>query len=187
MRRMSRGYWLQTAIAVLFIGCMSYVVWAAWAERSGDSRQRAEAGENAPDFELMKLDGQQMRLSDYRGQAVLLNFWASWCTLCVNELPLMNEAYKLNQTTDSKVEIIAVNIGEKPETIEKFVHRYELLFPIVLDGDNVLKKTYHISSLPLTLLIDQQGNIVERHVGELDDMAVILDKMQQVLGAASAS
>ncbi|MHA6480407.1 redoxin domain-containing protein [Paenibacillus sp. strain BS8-2] len=129
----------------------------------------AAVGDEAPSFELTALNGDAIRLTDYEGKGVVLNFWASWCNPCVNELPLLNEAYKL-----AGIDMVAINVGEDADTIRKFAERYDLAFPIALDEEMNAKMQYRASGLPLTVLIDQRGHIVKRHEGELTDMSDIM-------------
>lgn len=139
------------------------------------SEARAVLGQPAPLFAVAELNGGQLELDSYKGKGVLLNFWASWCTPCVNELPLLNEAYKL-----TGVEMIAINLGEKPEAIRKFVERYELAFPVGLDPELDLKRIYRAAGLPLTVLIDGEGRLIERHEGELTEIAEIIAMMGRI-------
>ncbi|WP_152392691.1 redoxin domain-containing protein [Paenibacillus guangzhouensis] len=136
---------------------------------------KAVVGEAAPLFIIKDLQGQEIRLADYKGKGVLINFWASWCNPCVNELPLLNEAYKL-----TGVPMLAINVGEDAETVQKFVDRYELAFPIALDADNQIKQQYRAVGLPLTLLINAEGELVDRHEGELTEMIDILNLMEKI-------
>lgn len=142
-----------------------------------DSTDYAVIGEQAPSFKLANLQGETVDLADYEGKGVLLNFWASWCNPCVNELPLINEAYKL-----SGVDVLAINVGENAETAQRFAERYELAFPIVLDEEMDIKRQYRVSGLPLTVLINSDGELVERHEGELTEMADILALLGKIGG-----
>ncbi|TDQ34613.1 TlpA family protein disulfide reductase [Aureibacillus halotolerans] len=136
----------------------------------------AKAGEQAPLFTLKNLDGEVTTLEDFKGQGVLLNFWASWCVPCVNELPLLNEADKLMDG----VTVVAVNLGEDKETAQTFVDRYDLRFPILLDQEHSLRTTYQITSQPVSLLIDPSGTIVERRIGAIDPFEEIMRMMKSV-------
>ncbi|MCG7407016.1 redoxin domain-containing protein [Paenibacillus sp. ACRRX] len=138
-------------------------------------RDKAVLGQAAPLFSLKDLQGDNIELSSYKGKGVLLNFWASWCNPCVNELPLLNEAYKL-----TGVDVLAVNVGEKAETVQQFVDRYELGFPVVLDASRKIKKQYLAIGLPLTLVINAKGELIERHEGELTEMVDILNLMRKI-------
>lgn len=170
-----RTHPVQAVIALLVLCGLGYVVWTAMP---GASEAKAEEGAVAPDITLTGLDGEARSLTDYRGKTVLVNFWASWCTPCVNELPLLNEAYKLTAGSGEPVELLAVNLGEPAHTVQQFADRYGLQFPILLDESGSLKKPYRIASLPVTLVIAPDGKISNIHVGELDEMSDILGLMQ---------
>lgn len=162
---------LQYALLLVVI---AGAVYAATSFRA-ESREYAVVGEAAPSFTLTDLQGNEVQLADYKGKGVMLNFWASWCNPCVNELPLLNEAYKL-----TGVEMLAINVGESKETAQKFAERYELAFPIVLDSELKIKQQYRAVGLPLTVLIDEEGTLMERHEGELTEMADILHMMERI-------
>ncbi|MFF2479647.1 redoxin domain-containing protein [Paenibacillus sp. NPDC058071] len=136
--------------------------------------QSAVPGDSAPPFATIDLREAPVSLADYKGKGVLLNFWASWCNPCVNELPLLNEAYKL-----TGIEMLAINVGEKPEVVQKFVDRYGLAFPIAMDMKMAIKQQYRVVGLPLTVLVNKDGKIVARHEGELTDMVDIIALMNQ--------
>ncbi|GIQ65959.1 thiol-disulfide oxidoreductase ResA [Paenibacillus cisolokensis] len=147
----------------------------ALTQHDAAPRDKAVLGEAAPLFTLRDLYGEEIQLADYRGKGVLLNFWASWCNPCVNELPLLNEAYKL-----TGVKMLAINVGENAETVQKFVDRYELKFPVVLDSEMRIKQQYRVVGMPLTVLINAEGDLIERHEGELTEMADILNLMGRI-------
>ena len=94
-------------------------------------RQVIKAGDEAPNFQLQTLDGESVLLSDYRGKGVFLNFWATYCPPCKEEMPYMDNQYQ--RFKDQGVEILAVNVGEPSLTAEKFINRYDLTFPVPLD------------------------------------------------------
>lgn len=171
MNMLSLHKWIQYTVVIIAAAGITYTLVQALT----DPRTSVTVGEAAPLFELGDSEGETIHLQQYRGQGVMLNFWASWCTACVNELPLLNEAYKLKDT-----EVMAINIGEDEETVRKFADRYDLSFPILLDSDMEVKKQYQITGLPLTLLIDENGIILERHEGEFTEMSEILEMMEKI-------
>lgn len=166
-----RSVWVQSALILALVAGIGY----AAAQAMTEERVSVSVGDPAPDFKLRDMSGKEVRLEDYKGKGVLLNLWASWCNPCVNELPLLNEAYKLKN-----VEMIAVNLGEDEETVRKFADRYELEFPILLDSKGEMMQQYRAVGLPLTVLIDERGNIMERHEGELSEMSDIIRLMERI-------
>ncbi|MBP1989517.1 thiol-disulfide oxidoreductase ResA [Paenibacillus eucommiae] len=172
MKKIIRSKGMQTFLLILVLYAIGYAI----LQTKSEVRKVIQVGQTAPNFALTSLNGQEIQLTDYRGKGVILNFWATWCNPCVNELPLMNEAYKLIDG----VEIVAVNVGEKNETVQKFANRYDLKFPILLDLEENVKKAYKVTSLPLSLLIDENGIIKEMLVGELNDFEKITTLLKQV-------
>lgn len=128
-----------------------------------------QEGNKAPDFQLQTLDGKEIRLSDMQGKKVILNFWATWCPPCKAEMPHMQEFY--HEQSDNKVEILAVNLttAEKnPNDVGNFVENYRLTFPVLLDTDGSLGKTYQAFTIPTSYVIDTKGFIQKKIVGPMD-------------------
>jgi thiol-disulfide isomerase/thioredoxin len=105
-------------------------------------------------------------LAQYQGKVVLLNFWAIWCTPCRTELPDMEAIYR--KYRDQGAVILAVNVSESSEDIITFVNKLDLTFPVLRDSQGKAMKAYEIRFMPTTLFLNQQGQIVARHVGPLD-------------------
>ncbi len=145
------------------------------------TRQSAPAavvGAPAPDFELLDLDGSTVRLSSLKGDAVLVNFWATWCGPCKAEMPLLQDRYTTFR--ESGLRILAVNIGEEAETIRPFVDDLGLGFTILLDPALDVNDQYRVLGYPTTIAIDRAGNVIDVHVGAwLDEQ---LDSVLRDLG-----
>lgn len=172
MIRFIRMPWFQILLLLVVAAFAVY----SFSQSSNTPKSEAAVGDVAPAFKLNPFAaGSSIETSDYKGKGVVLNFWASWCNPCVNELPLLNEAYKM-----AGIDMVAINVGEDEETIRKFANRYELAFPIAMDREQEVKKQYRVVGLPLTVVIDESGRIIERHEGELTDMADILQLMGQL-------
>jgi peroxiredoxin len=121
----------------------------------------AEAGKPAPPFTLVNLDGKEVKLADYQGKKVMLNFWATWCPPCKAEMPAMQQLY---EQAGSRYEILAVNIDPEND-VAGFVNEYELTFPILLDKTGAVNSEYGIISIPTTFLIDENGKMQKQHIG----------------------
>ncbi|HSP21696.1 MAG TPA: redoxin domain-containing protein [Planococcus sp. (in: firmicutes)] len=127
-------------------------------------------GQAAPDFELTSLDGEAVRLSDYRGKKVILNFWATWCPPCKAEMPHMQKFYEANK--DKGIEVLAVNltsIDKGEESVHAFVEEFGLTFPIPMDRDGTLGPQYQAVTIPTTYIIDTEGIIQKKIVGPMDE------------------
>lgn len=131
----------------------------------------------APDFTAQGEDGKTYRLSDYRGKYVVLNFWATWCPPCREEIPSMERMWQ--KVKDRNVQLLAVNVGEDADTIFKFLGSYPMSFPSLLDPEGEIIDSYPVVGLPTTYIINPQGMVTHRAVGsrEWDDEAII----QQIL------
>jgi peroxiredoxin len=122
-------------------------------------------GHRARDFKLETLDGQETSLSDYEDSVVLINFWATWCAPCRAEVPDLEATYQKYQ--DDGFVVLGVNLEEPPETIVPFVEEFDVTYPILLDRNGELMKTYRAMGLPMSVLVDREGMIQVRHVGFL--------------------
>lgn len=119
--------------------------------------------EPAPDFTLKSLDNKNLRLSEYRGQVVMLNFWASWCAPCRQEMPLLDELYQ--RYGKAGFTILGVNVEDNPGAAQKTLREIPVTFPILLDNNGQVSKLYDVSAMPTTYLIDRDGNVRHLHKG----------------------
>ncbi|OMF80902.1 peroxiredoxin family protein [Paenibacillus glucanolyticus] len=128
-----------------------------------------EKGQAAPDFVLQNLQGEEVRLSDFQGKTVMVNFWATWCPPCRIEMPHMQKFFEDYNSKD--VVIIGVNMTPSEKTLDSvksFVDEQQLTFPIVLDMDGSVTQTYQIIAYPSTVLIDSRGVIQEKFRGAIN-------------------
>lgn len=137
----------------------------------GDFEFGIEKGMHAPDFELETLDGDVVRLSDFRGEKVLLNFWATWCPPCRAEMPDMQKFHE-----DKDVVILAVDLTSTEtdlDNIPEFVEEFGVTFRILLDENDRVASLYEIQPIPTSYLIDSEGIVHNMAVGALNyDMMV---------------
>lgn len=121
-------------------------------------------GVEAPSFELSLLGASSpVSLADFRGQVILLNFWATWCKPCEDEMPAMERLYRTLQPEG--FEMLAVSVDEGFEAVERFRQRLGVTFPILLDPSQEVARRYQTTGFPESLLIDRDGMIVERYIG----------------------
>jgi peroxiredoxin len=122
-------------------------------------------GKTAPDFALKSDSGRNVRLSELRGQVVLVNFWASWCTPCRQELPVLQKLY--TQYRGAGLTLLAVNVDEERKNAETMLRRLELSIPVLFDGDKSVVRMYQVDTMPTTLLVDRDGRVRYVHRGYL--------------------
>jgi peroxiredoxin len=146
---------------------------AALAFSSGCSGSKPVQAENvkaqnerkpAPDFALKDADGKTVRLSDYRGKVVLVNFWATWCGPCKIEIPWFMDFERSHK--DKGFAVIGVSMDEEGwDVVKPYVNRMAINYRIVLGDDNVAQSFGGVDALPTTLLIDREGRVAAVHVG----------------------
>ena len=115
------------------------------------------------DFTLMDLDGNAISLSDFNGKVLILNFWATWCPPCREEIPDFVEVY--NEYESKDVQFIGVS-NEDISTLRSFVDDYNISYPILIDDANIMGK-WGISAIPTTFVFDKDGQIISKSVGAM--------------------
>ena len=122
------------------------------------------------DFEVLNSNKEKVKLSEFYGKPIVVNFWATWCGPCRNELPEFDEAYK---KYNRQVEFLMVNLtdgySETVESVEKFIKDNKYEFPVYFDTEYSASNAYSIYSIPRTLFIDEDGNILSSYVGMMDE------------------
>lgn len=122
-------------------------------------------GRQAPDFELRLLDGTVVRLSNYRGRVVFLNFWASWCPPCRAEARLLEEAWR--RVKDREIVFLGVNIQDTDEGARRFIEEFGISYPNGRDPQSRIAIDYGVYGIPETFFIDREGRITYKHIGAL--------------------
>ena len=142
------------------------------ASNAGDSASSGADGKEkqaAPDFTVYDADGNAAQLSDYIGKPIVLNFWASWCGPCKNEMPEFNEK---SIELEGKVQFLMVNMTdgsrETLDTAKAYVESEGFTFPVLYDTDIDAANTYRVYSLPTTYFIDENGGLTARASGTID-------------------
>jgi peroxiredoxin len=120
----------------------------------------------AHDFAGKMMDAKSVNLQDYRGRFVLLNFWATWCSPCLKEMPDLENAY--NEMGQEKLVVLAVGMGESVKKIKAFFNKYGFTFPLLADNKMKITKLYGVRNIPVTYLIDPDGVVLGRALGVRD-------------------
>jgi peroxiredoxin len=137
------------------------------SDAAGGAQAGISEGQRAPDFSLETLEGDKISLSDYRGQIVLLNFWATWCAPCRAEIPAIEAVLDTHQ--GESLVVLGVNYQESRERVGLFVEELSMTYPILLDETGKVMQTYRAPGLPMSVLLDEQGVIQHRHPGLLTE------------------
>ena len=151
-------------IALFLLGAMVTELYAAHAKMVVVPEADRPA---APFFTTKNLHDSVVTLNDYKGKAVLLHFWATWCLPCIEEMPHMEALWKKYQ--DKGLVVVAVSVQEKPEgQIKAFAEKLNLSFPILVDPEGSISELYELSSMPTSYLISRDGKVVSRIKGTTD-------------------
>jgi len=120
----------------------------------------------APDFSLPQLNGQSLQLSTYRGKVVLLDFWATWCTPCREEIPHLVELQ--NKYHDQGLQIIGVSMDDSPDPVREFYQRFQMNYPVVMGNAEIGELYGGVLGLPIAFVIGRDGRISVKHIGAAD-------------------
>jgi peroxiredoxin len=119
--------------------------------------------DSAPDFTLKSLEGSNLRLEEYRGQVVLLNFWASWCGPCRQEMPLLDRLH--HRYEDTGFAVLGVNVEGETAPAQDIVDKTSVTFPILIDDGQKVSQMYNLQAMPSTVVIDRDGVVRYIHLG----------------------
>lgn len=127
----------------------------------------------APAFDLADPSGKRVRLADFQGKPLIVNFWATWCPPCRAEMPSMQRAW--DQVRGEGIEVIAINVGESAGAIERFREQAKVGFPLPMDTDSTVVQAWPVRGLPTTFVVDPQGRLAYKAAGERewDDPALL--------------
>lgn len=158
--------WTLAAALLALTGAGSTLAGAASGDQTLTPMQDRPA---APEFDLKDPEDRPQRLEDYRGKAVILNFWATWCPPCREEMPSMQRAHEA--VSGDGIAVVAINVGEDADTILQFLTNYPVEFPLPMDLDSRVVQSYPVKGLPTTFVIDPQGRLAYVATGgrEWDD------------------
>ncbi|MDX1516671.1 MAG: TlpA disulfide reductase family protein [Woeseiaceae bacterium] len=120
-------------------------------------------GQQAPDFALKSATGENMRLSEYRGDVVMINFWATWCGPCRQEMPLLDELYQRYERVGFN--LLGVNIDDDSNRAMNMVRELGVNFPVLFDSKKEVSRMYDVDAMPVTVLVDREGRVRYVHQG----------------------
>lgn len=151
---------------------LALVAWAGWVNFS--VRRQAAHSKPAPPFTLEDLSGKKVSLADYRGKAVMINFWATWCTPCTIETPWLVELR--NQYAAQGFEVLGISVDDidrsdpvklnaEKQEIARFVRKMQMPYPVLIDGDSISQPYGGLDALPSSFFVDRNGNLVAEQMG----------------------
>ncbi|KGR75737.1 thiol-disulfide oxidoreductase ResA [Ureibacillus sinduriensis] len=146
------------------------IVFTVFSSSTKEKVEMLQVGDEAPDFELVDLNGEKHRLSEYAGQGLFLNFWGTWCEPCKREFPIIDRKYQ--EYRNQGVQVLAVNIAESDFAVRNYIESKELTFPVVIDKEKSVMNAYNIKPLPTTFLINPDGEIIKIITGEMNETMV---------------
>lgn len=167
MNRTIRNWILISMIVLLFLS-LAWMWLGRMATEIGPVSS-AVKGAQAPDFAAITEDEAVVRLGDYAGKTLVLNFWASWCVPCQQEMPTFDEIYQ--EMDLEKVDFLMLNVTatESQEKAQRFLDAKGFSFPVAFDLDNSVSSAYQVNSYPMTYVIDGNGTICQRTVGIMNE------------------
>lgn len=154
--------WFQIAIfaVILVIGALTLTSQLF----SGD--KKPTQGAQAPNFKLLGLDGKTYELSDFKGKAVVVNFWGTFCEPCREEMPALQRQHA---KWGDKLVVLGLNLDEPKVTVENFISQYKVTFPILMDKNEEIRKRYGVSQYPTTFFVDPDGTVGQIRIGGMDE------------------
>ena len=182
MRSLILRYWSFATIVILALGAAW--VWLSLVPPDGPTSKAIAApqeGFQAPDFELSTVEGEVVLLSELRGKAILLNFWATWCPPCRSEMPAMQQVY-MDYVQDEFVVLAVNNLRQdRRESVETFILDGNLTFPVLLDNFGSVSTRYQVNSMPTSFFIDPNGIIREVVIGGPMSEALLRTRVENLL------
>lgn len=145
--------------------CVALILFMFWSEADQESGTSELLDFSVPDMTLQTVSDQAFPLNTLQGKAVLINFWATWCPPCRQEMPAM-QAFQQAYQADG-VTVVAINTGETAEKVQPYVDQLDLTFTVLLDPDMQVASAFRVFSVPTSFFVDQYGVVRERYAGTL--------------------
>jgi thiol-disulfide isomerase/thioredoxin len=177
------GIWIGVGVGVVALVIGNAMGWISFDLSSAlnfEPKAFMETDVPAPEFELLSTDGELVSLSRLTGKVVVVNFWATWCGPCVQEIPMFQEYF---DKYSPDLVVLGVNEQEDPELVREFEGQLDISYPILLDRNADLAPVYQLIALPVTVFIDQEGILRFHHIGimtaeQLDNYLTLLGVTQ---------
>ncbi|MDF2939268.1 MAG: thiol-disulfide oxidoreductase [Paenibacillaceae bacterium] len=158
--------WVQIAVLALVVLAGGVTIGNALFNRD----QIPRAGDRAPQFKVVDLDGAGHSLGDWAGKPLVLNFWGTFCPPCTEEMPALQ--HQSAKWAERGVGVVGMNLGENAVTVRSFVQQYGVEFPIYMDMDDAVRKAYGVNQYPTTFFIKPGGRIYKIIIGKMDEATI---------------
>jgi len=166
---------------LFFTSLLVCLLFCSFLYGCSDKKVILRSGQPAPGFSLIDMTGRTVRVpEDVKGKVVAVRFWADWCKSCAEEMPEMEKVYK--GYADKGLVILAVNIGQEKGVVEKFLKGLDISYMVLLDPGGAVTKRYGITGLPTTIILDRDGIIRQKILGETGKKAfeeIVLERLQK--------
>jgi len=158
------GILVGVIVAILTFG--RYTTTTGLEEEPSTFVERGSVSDNspAPVFSLPDTSGNLVNLGDYHGRVVIINFWATWCVPCKEEMPVLDA---FSQENSENIVVLGINVGDSTEEVKNFINGVKVTYPILIDKMGVVGITYHVIGYPTTYFVDAEGIIRGKHVGSI--------------------
>ena len=172
MTRAQRNVWMKRARMAVAAGVMLF--------GSLTQASTVALSSEAPDFTLKTLEGPNLRLEEYRGQVVLINFWASWCGPCRQEMPILDRLHQRYE--DTGFAVLGVNVEGEAAPAQKIVDKTNVTFPVLIDEGQLVSELYELEAMPSTVVVDRDGKVRYVHRGyKPGDEAKYVEVVKQLI------
>ncbi|TDM04295.1 thiol-disulfide oxidoreductase ResA [Macrococcus carouselicus] len=159
----------QYIVMLLIALAIGFIVYSTLTK---DKNKEVQVGDAAPNFELQTMDGKTVKLSDYKGKGLILNFWGTWCEPCKREMPALSDNY--DKFKEKDVEVLAIHLRNTPQQVEQFFSglKEKVNLPVAFDNNNEVADAFGVDPLPTTVVIDEDGEIKAIHKGEMNSATI---------------
>jgi peroxiredoxin len=169
-RRIAPWLWASAGGLIVLIVAAGLLAWKLRFSAEAQNKQHNPLMLDAPkipvqalDFTAVNLSGKSLKLTDFRGSVVILNFWATWCVPCLEEMPALDRLTRA--MAERKFKVLAVDLQETPDKVHEFAKTHRFGFDLVLDPAGEISSHYAVTQIPVTYILDQRGTIVWRAIG----------------------